>query len=203
MGPADLRGHKEPVHGLDRGVELRLDRFSGAAPRLAISRQSPFQASPGGAFEKNPQCEEPAKGWPAQQPKTLDDDEGFWPENLRGRQAGVRFEIIGGHARRVAGMKPFQCVLEGVPVNGARVIEIEPGAPGRSQVGAVAVKVVEANAQDVGRQGGFELRGQPGFARTAAAGNGEEQGPPRLSRLESSGPGLGLVNRAHAARIRR
>ena len=74
------------------------------------------------------------------------------------------FEIVAGEADGFSGTTIAEDPFDTLPIDSARVIEVNGGAPRGREAGAVAIKIVQRKTRGFWPKSGLEFAGEPGFA---------------------------------------
>ena len=74
------------------------------------------------------------------------------------------FEIVARDASGFPGTAIAEDAFNEGPIDGARVIEVNCGAPCGREARAVVVKIVQREARSFWPKSGLEFAGEPGFA---------------------------------------
>ena len=142
----------------------------------SVPFQAAVQAGGFGAIDENAQVDQDSNGGPAEQPEAVDEQELAGSVGGRKACACMRFEIVVGHLEGVPLTAAPEYFLEGRPVDGAGMIEVDPASSARAEVGLIPVKVVQTDAGGRLAQSFLELTGQPALAGAAAADDCHQPG---------------------------
>ena len=87
----------------------------------------------------------------------------------------MRCEIIARDPRGPPAQTLSQRCLDGRPIYGARVVEVQRVATADGEVGMIAIKVIEAEPCGIPAKRGGKFIRQPAFAGAASTNNRDEQ----------------------------